>query len=76
MNKYKEIKNEIFYVSKLTQVNNKNIRIFASALLANATVFFDILIILIFSSFFTNPTSFNIYPTTSLNVYGFYCAIN
>ncbi len=61
MKRFKEIKNEIFYVSKLTQVNNKKIRIFISALLANVTVFFDILIILIFSSFFTSPSSSNIY---------------
>ena len=39
------VKNEILYVSKLTQVNNKKITIFLSAILANGTVLFDILII-------------------------------
>ena len=53
------VKNEILYVSKLTQVNNKKIRIFLSAILANGTVLFDILIILIFSSFFTDPSVSN-----------------
>ena len=39
------VKNEILYVSKLTKVNSKKLRIFLSAFLANATVLFDILII-------------------------------
>jgi ABC-type bacteriocin/lantibiotic exporter with double-glycine peptidase domain len=59
MKKINEIKNEILFVSKLTEVNSKKIRILVSALLANATVLFDILIILIFSSFFTKPLTIN-----------------
>ncbi|MDB2368372.1 ATP-binding cassette domain-containing protein [Candidatus Actinomarina sp.] len=59
MKKIAKVKNEILYVSKLTKVNSKKLRIFLSAFLANATVLFDILIILIFSSFFTSPNSIN-----------------
>ena len=61
MKKIANIKNEILYVSKLTKVNSKKLRIFLSAFLANATVLFDILIILIFSSFFTTPNSINLF---------------
>lgn len=61
MKKIAKVKNEILYVSKLTKVNSKKLRIFLSAFLANATVLLDILIILIFSSFFTTPSSINIF---------------
>ena len=52
-NKYLNIFREISYVSSITKVNKKKIRILFSALLANLTVLLDILIILIFSSFFS-----------------------
>ena len=52
-NKYLNIFREISYVSSITKVNKKKIRILLSAVLANLTVLLDILIILIFSSFFS-----------------------
>ena len=52
-NKYLNIFREILYVSSITKVNKKKIRILFSAVLANLTVLLDILIILIFSSFFS-----------------------
>ena len=42
------------YVSKLTNVNNKKIRIFLSVILANLIVAIDIGIIVIFSALLTN----------------------
>jgi len=50
---------DIFYVSKLTGVKNKKRKIFLSVTLANIIVFLDIIIILIFASFFDNTVSFN-----------------
>ena len=46
-NKYLNIFREISYVSSITKVNKKKIRILFSAVLANLTVLLDILIILI-----------------------------
>ena len=54
MNKFKKTLSEILFVSKITNVGKKKFKILISALLVNLTVFFDILIILLFSSFFTN----------------------
>ena len=44
----------VLYVSKLTNVNNKKIRIFLSVILANLIVAIDIGIIVIFSALLTN----------------------
>lgn len=57
----KKLFNGIIYVSKLTKVSNKKIRIVGSVLLANATVFFDIIVILVFAKLIeksTNPSPF------------------
>ena len=48
--KYKELFKDILYVSKLTNVNRKKIRILLSVILANTIVFSDIGIILVFAS--------------------------
>ncbi len=50
MTKYKKIIRNIIFVSRLTKVNNKKLRILLSAFLANLTVFFDILVILSFAN--------------------------
>ena len=50
MNKLKIIFADVVFVSRLTAVNKKKIRILFSASLANVTVFFDILVILSFAS--------------------------
>ncbi len=47
---YKNLVKDILYVSKLTQVNRKKIRLIFSVGLANLIVFSDILIILVFAS--------------------------
>ena len=60
-NKYLSIYREISYVSSITKVNKKKIRILLSAVLANLTVLLDILIILIFSSFFSELEYDNIF---------------
>ena len=52
--KYLNIFREISYISSITKVNKKKVRILLSAVLANLTVLLDILIILIFSSFFSD----------------------
>jgi len=57
MNKFKYFIDDILFVSKLTQVSNKKLRIFLSVLIANVTVLMDILIILIFSTFFNSELS-------------------
>lgn len=60
-NKYSNIFREISYVSSVTKVNKKKFRILLSAVLANLTVLLDILIILIFSSFFSELEYDNIF---------------
>ena len=50
VNKIKKIISDILFISKLTGVNKKKIRILFSVLLANLTVFFDILVILSFAN--------------------------
>ena len=49
MKKYKKLFNEVIYISKVTKVTKKKIRLLFSVLLSNITVFFDILIILVFA---------------------------
>jgi ABC-type multidrug transport system fused ATPase/permease subunit len=57
MKNMNKILTEIFYVSKITKVHNKKLKIIFSAILVNLIVIFDILIILLFASFFSNETS-------------------
>ncbi len=54
MTKLKQIISDIVFVSRLTNVNKKKIRIFLSVLLANCTVVFDILVILVFANIIEN----------------------
>jgi ABC-type multidrug transport system fused ATPase/permease subunit len=49
--KTKEIISKVLYLSKLTEINKKKIRLTASVILANIVVGMDILIILVFTSF-------------------------
>ena len=48
--RFKNIIRDVIFVSQLTGVNKKKIRILVSVLLANLTVFFDILVILVFAN--------------------------
>tara|TARA_B100000575_G_scaffold294584_1_gene311786 strand:- start:6696 stop:8303 length:1608 start_codon:yes stop_codon:yes gene_type:complete len=52
--KFKKIFQDIIFVSRLTNVNKKKIRIFLSVFLANCTVLFDILVILVFANIIEN----------------------
>ena len=49
MTKFRIIIQDIVFVSRLTNVSKKKLRIFLSVLLANLTVLFDILVILVFA---------------------------
>ena len=57
MSKLKVIFRDIIFVSQLTSVNKKKLRILFSAFLANLTVFFDILVILSFASLINNEVT-------------------
>lgn len=59
MRKIKKIFFDVVFVSKLTNVKNKKIRILLSIFLANFTVLLDILVILIFSNFFSKEIVFD-----------------
>ena len=56
MNKIKKFVSETIYVSKLTRVNKKKLRIVVSVLFSNITVALDILIIVLFSNFFVTSS--------------------
>ena len=49
MTKLKQLFSDIIFVSRMTNVNKKKLRILFSVLLANFTVLFDILVILVFA---------------------------
>ena len=50
----RDLYSKTLYVSKLTGVANKKIRVFISILLSNLAVLLDVTIIVIFSSLITN----------------------
>ncbi len=50
MKKFKKITNDVIFISKLTKVTKKKLRLFLSVILSNITVFADILIILVFAN--------------------------
>ena len=69
--KIKELTSKILYVSDLTYVKNKLIRILASILLANLSVILDILIIIIFSNILIGEISYeNEYLILVIDFYG------
>ncbi len=57
MTKFKATLKDIIYISRITNVSKKKLRIVLSVLLSNITVLIDILIILMFASLLTNETS-------------------
>ena len=62
MKKMKEMKktiNEIVYISSITKVTKKRLRIFLSVLLSNSTVLLDISIIIFFSYILTGEVTDN-----------------
>ena len=61
MTKVKKFLKDIIFVSKITKVGNKKIRILISALFSNITVFLDISIIIIFSNYFIDTSYQNIF---------------
>ena len=50
MKKFKKITKDVIFISKLTKVTKKKLRLFLSVILSNITVFADILIILVFAN--------------------------
>ena len=54
MNKIRQILKDILYVSKLTKIQRKKVRILFSAVISNSISFADIVIILTFSSLLTD----------------------
>lgn len=56
--KLKELNKRVLYVSRLTSVSRKKIRILGSIFLANISAGLDILIIVIFSKFLTGEISY------------------
>jgi ATP-binding cassette subfamily B protein AbcA/BmrA len=61
MTKAKKFLKDIIFVSRITRVGNKKIRILMSALFSNITVFLDISIIIIFSNYFIDTNYENIF---------------
>tara|TARA_B100001996_G_scaffold378098_1_gene361700 strand:- start:1291 stop:2907 length:1617 start_codon:yes stop_codon:yes gene_type:complete len=57
MDKFKQIFKDVVFISKLTRVTKKKLRLFVSVILSNITVFADILIILVFASLLSGPTN-------------------
>ena len=57
MVKFRKSINDIIYISKITNVTKKKIRILSSVFLSNITVLIDILIILLFANLLTGETS-------------------
>ena len=58
LKKIKSLIDRTLYISKLTAVNKKKLRIFFSVAMANVAVLFDIYIIVIFSNLITKEITF------------------
>ena len=59
MKKIKSNINDIIYISRITQVTKKRLRIFFSVLLSNITVLLDIGIIVFFANILTGQVTEN-----------------
>ena len=59
MKKLKTIAKDVIYISRITKVTNKKVRLLLSVILSNITVFTDILIILVFASILSGENSQN-----------------
>lgn len=57
MKKFKNLYRDVIFISKLTQVTKKKLRLFLSVFLSNITVFSDILIILVFANLLSGENS-------------------
>ncbi|OUW38382.1 MAG: hypothetical protein CBD44_01040 [Flavobacteriaceae bacterium TMED184] len=57
MGKIKNIYKDVIYISKITKVGKKKLRLFLSIVLSNLTVFADILMILVFANLLSSETS-------------------
>ena len=57
MTKIKKTIKDIIYISRITKVTKKKLRILLSVFLSNTTVFIDILIIVLFASLISGETS-------------------
>ncbi len=61
MKRLKQYFDEVIYISRITKVTKKRLRIFLSVLLSNFAVMLDIAIILFFADIFTSATTDNEY---------------
>ena len=61
MSKFKQSFNEIIYISRITNVTKKRLRILLSVLLSNITVILDIAIIVFFAYILTGDSTENRY---------------
>lgn len=61
MNKFKTSIRDLFRLSKLTKTKNKRLRIIIGAILSNLIVFFDIVIISVLTSIFSDVNFINIF---------------
>ena len=57
--KFKKLSSKILYVSKLTKIKNKKLRILLSVFLANTAVAFDVVIIVVFASILNGEISYD-----------------
>ena len=58
LSKFKELSSKILYVSKLTKIKNKKLRILLSVFLANTAVALDVVIIVVFASILNGEISY------------------
>lgn len=59
LKKFTDLYKKIVYISKLTSVGKKKLRIFLSVLLSNLAVLFDIILIVSFSTLLTDKVSYD-----------------
>ena len=57
MNNFKKISKNVLYISRVTKVTKKKIRLFLSVILSNLTVLMDVLLILVFANLISGENS-------------------
>ena len=57
MNNFKQISKNVLYISRLTKVTKKKIRLLLSVILSNLTVLMDVLLILVFANLISGDNS-------------------
>ena len=57
MNNFKQISKNVLYISRVTKVTKKKIRLLLSVILSNLTVLVDVLLILVFANLISGDNS-------------------